>query len=83
LSATPNELALLERYARDLPMLFIVSEVELRPAPSDVEVHAEARPKRGHVQQVHPSGTGGALRARLRKRVGKIWLCTSIPNFAD
>ena len=34
------ELALLERYARDLPMLFIVSEVELRPAPTDVEAHA-------------------------------------------
>jgi isoleucyl-tRNA synthetase len=44
LSATPSELALLERHARDLPMLFIVSEVELRPAPADVEVHAEARP---------------------------------------
>ena len=34
LSATTAELALLERYARDLPMLFIVSEVELRPAPT-------------------------------------------------
>jgi isoleucyl-tRNA synthetase len=45
LSATPSELALLERHARDLPMLFIVSEVELRPAPADVEVHAEARPR--------------------------------------
>jgi isoleucyl-tRNA synthetase len=29
-SAAPGELALLERYASDLPMLFIVSEVELR-----------------------------------------------------
>ena len=29
LSATPAELALLERYAQHLPMLFIVSEVEL------------------------------------------------------
>jgi isoleucyl-tRNA synthetase len=28
-------LSLLEHYARDLPMLFIVSEVELRPAPAD------------------------------------------------
>ena len=26
-------------------MLFIVSEVELRPVPSDVEAHAEAAPK--------------------------------------
>ena len=33
LSAAPDELALLERYATDLPMLFIVSEVEVRPAP--------------------------------------------------
>ncbi|HEX7140781.1 MAG TPA: class I tRNA ligase family protein, partial [Vicinamibacterales bacterium] len=32
LSATAAELPLLERYARDLPMLFIVSEVEVRPA---------------------------------------------------
>jgi isoleucyl-tRNA synthetase len=45
LSATPDELALLERYARDLPMLFIVSEVELGPAPPDVEAHVEARPR--------------------------------------
>jgi len=30
LSASPSDLALLERHARDLPMLFIVSEVELR-----------------------------------------------------
>ena len=43
-SATPAELALFEPYARQLPMLFIVSEVELRPAPPDVEAHAEARP---------------------------------------
>jgi isoleucyl-tRNA synthetase len=45
LSATPAQLALLERYARDLPMLFIVSEVELRPAPEDVEAQGEARPR--------------------------------------
>ena len=31
LSATKAELALLEQYARHLPMLFIVSDVELRP----------------------------------------------------
>ena len=42
-SATKAELAELEPYARQLPMLFIVSEVELRPAPDDVEAHAEAR----------------------------------------
>ena len=45
LSATLAELALLERYAKDLPMLFIVSDVELRPAPTDVEVHEEALPR--------------------------------------
>jgi isoleucyl-tRNA synthetase len=45
LSATSAELARLEPHARDLPMLFIVSEVELRPAPTDVEAHEEARPR--------------------------------------
>jgi isoleucyl-tRNA synthetase len=45
ISATPAELALLEPYARQLPMLFIVSEVELRKAPADVEAHAEAAPR--------------------------------------
>src|SRR5262249_33275840 len=34
-AAPQPELELLKRYARDLPMLFIVSEVELRPAESD------------------------------------------------
>jgi isoleucyl-tRNA synthetase len=45
LSATPKDLPLLERYARQLPMLFIVSEVELKPAPTDVEAHAEGLPR--------------------------------------
>ncbi len=45
LSATEKELAFLEQHAAQLPMLFIVSEVELRPAPTDVEAHAEAAPK--------------------------------------
>ncbi|HXI27926.1 MAG TPA: isoleucine--tRNA ligase [Vicinamibacterales bacterium] len=44
-SATTAELAQLEPYAKQLPMLFIVSEVELRPAPVDVEAHTEARPR--------------------------------------
>jgi isoleucyl-tRNA synthetase len=44
-SATKTELALFEQYAKQLPMLFIVSDVELRPAPDDVEAHAEARPR--------------------------------------
>jgi isoleucyl-tRNA synthetase len=33
LSASKEDFALLERYRRDLPMLFIVSDVELRPSP--------------------------------------------------
>src|SRR5206468_9342042 len=45
ISATTAELAWLEPYARQLPMLFIVSEVELRQAPPDVEAHGEARPR--------------------------------------
>jgi isoleucyl-tRNA synthetase len=45
ISGTTAELALLEPYAKQLPMLFIVSEVELRPAPADVEAHGEARPR--------------------------------------
>jgi isoleucyl-tRNA synthetase len=44
-SATNAELALFEQYAKQLPMLFIVSDVELRPVPEDVEAHAEARPR--------------------------------------
>jgi isoleucyl-tRNA synthetase len=44
-SAPPAELAFLERHARDLPMLFIVSEVELRPAPSDAEGHESTLPR--------------------------------------
>ncbi|MGH9143223.1 MAG: class I tRNA ligase family protein, partial [Vicinamibacterales bacterium] len=43
-SATTRELPLLEQYAAQLPMLFIVSEVEIRPAPGDVEATAEAMP---------------------------------------
>ena len=45
LSATKPALAFLEQYADDLPMLFIVSEVELRPAPTDVEVEGDAKPR--------------------------------------
>jgi isoleucyl-tRNA synthetase len=45
LSATTRELPLLEQYAKQLPMLFIVSEVEVRPAPADVEAAAEALPR--------------------------------------
>jgi isoleucyl-tRNA synthetase len=45
LSANEAELAFLEVYATQLPMLFIVSQVELNPAPTDVEVHEEALPR--------------------------------------
>jgi isoleucyl-tRNA synthetase len=45
LSVRPAELVFLERHARDLPMLFIVSEVEVRPAPSAVDAHEETRPR--------------------------------------
>jgi isoleucyl-tRNA synthetase len=42
--ANERDLSFLERYAQQLPMLFIVSDVELRPAPSDVDVHEEGGP---------------------------------------
>jgi isoleucyl-tRNA synthetase len=44
IAAPQAELALLERYARDLPMLFIVSEVELRPLHAD-ETTGDAAPQ--------------------------------------
>jgi isoleucyl-tRNA synthetase len=44
ISATGRELPLLEQYAGQLPMLFIVSAVELRPAPTDA-VASEAAPR--------------------------------------
>jgi isoleucyl-tRNA synthetase len=45
LSVTSAELAALEPFAAQLPMLFIVSEVELRPVPPDIEAHGEAVPR--------------------------------------
>ena len=45
LGVTKAELARLEPHATQLPMLFIVSDVELRPAPTDVESHAEGQPR--------------------------------------
>jgi isoleucyl-tRNA synthetase len=45
LTASKGDLAFLERYARELPMLFIVSEVELRPAAADVKADADAKPQ--------------------------------------
>ena len=34
-----------EPYAKQLPMLFIVSDVALEPAAADVEGHSEAEPR--------------------------------------
>jgi isoleucyl-tRNA synthetase len=53
LTADKADLAHLEAHAAELPMLFIVSEVELRAAPSDSEVHSEAQP---HVNIVRAAG---------------------------
>jgi len=44
LSANEKDLVFLESYGEQLPMLFIVSEVVLRPAPADVDAHAEGGP---------------------------------------
>ena len=43
-SATKADLARLEPYARQLPMLFIVSEVELRLAPDGIGTSGETGP---------------------------------------
>ena len=45
LSGTKADLAFLERHARVLPMLFIVSEVELRPTPNGVVAPNAVRPR--------------------------------------
>ena len=45
LTANEKELAFLEGHAAHLPMLFIVSDVELRPVPTDVDAHEEALPR--------------------------------------
>ena len=45
IAATAAELPLLEQYAKQLPMLFIVSEVDVRPAPTSVEAAGDALPR--------------------------------------
>jgi isoleucyl-tRNA synthetase len=45
LTATAAELGFLEPHAAQLPMLFIVSDVLLKVAPSDVEAHGESAPR--------------------------------------
>jgi isoleucyl-tRNA synthetase len=44
-SASAKELPLLEKYSAHLPMLFIVSEVDVRPASADADAHDEAHPR--------------------------------------
>jgi len=44
LTATAADLALLEQYAAQLPMLFIVSDVQLNSVPTDVGSHGETQP---------------------------------------
>ena len=65
LSATLAEYVLLERHAQDLPMLFIVSEVELHAAPTDGTVQ-EAEPR------VRIERAGGAKCERCWRYVNKI-----------
>ena len=45
LSAEKSDLALVERHAHNLPMLFIVSEVALRKAPKDTGAEGATRPR--------------------------------------
>ena len=45
IAAAPETLALLERYAHELPMLFIVSDVELKPISFDGSPLEEGRPQ--------------------------------------
>ncbi|HVH28136.1 MAG TPA: isoleucine--tRNA ligase [Vicinamibacterales bacterium] len=73
LTATPAELVLLEPYEKDLPMLFIVSDVELRAAPTDVEANEEARPRIGIER------AGGVRCERCWRYVSKI---SSEPSWA-
>ena len=51
LTTTSSSFALLERHARDLPMLFIVSAVELRHAPVDAESGREEAPPRVTIER--------------------------------
>ncbi len=60
----PAELPLLEQYAQQLPMLFIVSEVELRPAPTD------AAAERSRAAHRHRARRRREVRALLAHRAG-------------
>lgn len=44
LTVNEKDLSFLEAHAAQLPMLFIVSDVELSPAPTDVDIQGEAGP---------------------------------------
>jgi isoleucyl-tRNA synthetase len=51
LAAAGRELELLERYARDLPMLFIVSEVALQAAPGTTAAGDTGTPRRVTIER--------------------------------
>jgi isoleucyl-tRNA synthetase len=66
LSASEADLAFLEQYAGQLPMLFIVSEVELQPAPLDAAPRGEAGP------HVHIARAGGVKCERCWRYVPSV-----------
>jgi isoleucyl-tRNA synthetase len=59
ISATTKELPLLEQYVKQLPMLFIVSEVEVRPAPTDPSTREEGDARSGQVSTITIERAGG------------------------
>jgi isoleucyl-tRNA synthetase len=74
LSAPPRELAFLQGYARDLPMLFIVSDVELRSLPTGPEARtaAEAEPHAEGTVQVTIERAHGMKCERCWRYVGTV-----------
>ncbi len=68
LSAPGTELAFLQRHADQLPMLFIVSEVELRPAPSPVEGRASS-----HVEATAEARVGVAIERAGGVKCERCW----------
>ena len=62
---------LLERYAKDLPMLFIVSEVELRSADVAREEAVAARDDRDGRAASSASGAGGTCQGLERPGLGR------------
>ncbi len=74
LSAPEAELAFLRTHADQLPMLFIVSDVELRPAPSTVERPApsDVEPREKGRVLVAIERAGGTKCERCWRYVGKV-----------